>query len=268
MLASPEFLHPIAWDAADIEQADGLLLAGEPGRRHAPYLGEHHPPGPHRARLPPPDAGGRSLPRCAVGGPERRSGNRPFRAPRQTHHGADMVTRTTGLARGVDDPLVGPRLHRTYDEEPGQPPGFMSVQQEVSRALDRETDFCDVDMSGADAAMKSSGRRRDSLDDERPAFVVEDGSYLSARWPGDCAHVRQALRHHAQPGSCAPAPCGDRVAAVTRWSPWVVERRSVTGWSVSGASLVEGVLLERGGAERLALRLRQRSRPGLACAAG
>jgi hypothetical protein len=23
------------------------------------------------------------------------------------------------------------------------------------------------------------------MDDERPAFVVEDGRYISARWPGD-----------------------------------------------------------------------------------
>ena len=29
---------------------------------------------------------------------------------------------------------------------------------------------------------------RDSLDDQRPAFVVRDGSYVSARWPGD-AHT-------------------------------------------------------------------------------
>ena len=27
--------------------------------------------------------------------------------------------------------------------------------------------------------------RRDSLDDARPAFVVRDGNYVSARWPGD-----------------------------------------------------------------------------------
>jgi hypothetical protein len=26
---------------------------------------------------------------------------------------------------------------------------------------------------------------RDTFDDERPAFVVRDGNYISARWPGD-----------------------------------------------------------------------------------
>jgi hypothetical protein len=39
-----------------------------------------------------------------------------------------------------------------------------------------------------DAARKSSGRARDTIDDGRPAFVVEDGTYISARWPGD-AHT-------------------------------------------------------------------------------
>ena len=33
--------------------------------------------------------------------------------------------------------------------------------------------------------IKQSGRARDTPDDERPAFVVQDGNYLSARWPGD-----------------------------------------------------------------------------------
>ncbi len=26
---------------------------------------------------------------------------------------------------------------------------------------------------------------RDTFDDDRPAFVVRDGNYVSARWPGD-----------------------------------------------------------------------------------
>jgi hypothetical protein len=29
---------------------------------------------------------------------------------------------------------------------------------------------------------------RDTMTDSRPAFVVDDGAYLSARWPGD-AHT-------------------------------------------------------------------------------
>ena len=78
-----------------------------------------------------------------------------------------------------------PGYYRTYPEEPGQPDGYMSVQQEVTRALAGPEDFLDVVPGTPDAALKTGGRARDSIDDERPAFVVADGTYLSARWPGD-----------------------------------------------------------------------------------
>jgi hypothetical protein len=78
-----------------------------------------------------------------------------------------------------------PNYYRTYTESGDQPVGFMSVQQEVTRALARPGDFFDVAPGTPDAALKSSGRARDSAIDERPAFVVEDGKYISARWPGD-----------------------------------------------------------------------------------
>jgi putative intracellular protease/amidase len=73
-------------------------------------------------------------------------------------------------------------------EEPGQRWGFMSVQQEVTRALADPGDFADVTKGAPDWRRKASGRARDSLDDARPAWVVRDGTYVSARWPGD-AHT-------------------------------------------------------------------------------
>jgi putative intracellular protease/amidase len=75
--------------------------------------------------------------------------------------------------------------YRTYTEEPGQRWGYMSVQQEVTRALADPTDFADVEKGTPDWRRKASGRARDTDDDPRPAFVVRDGSYVSARWPGD-----------------------------------------------------------------------------------
>jgi putative intracellular protease/amidase len=78
--------------------------------------------------------------------------------------------------------------YRTYIEEPGQPFGFMSVQQEVTRALASDSDFEDVPRGAASYRRKTSGRARDSLTDDRPAWVVRDRSYVSARWPGD-AHT-------------------------------------------------------------------------------
>jgi putative intracellular protease/amidase len=75
--------------------------------------------------------------------------------------------------------------YRTYREQPGEPPGYRSVQAEVTRALARPDDFLDVPGTAADHFRKASGLFRDSLHDARPAFVVRDGNYVSARWPGD-----------------------------------------------------------------------------------
>jgi putative intracellular protease/amidase len=64
----------------------------------------------------------------------------------------------------------------------------MSVQQEITRALARPEDFLDVPPDAPDYRRKTSGMTRDTWADERPAFVVRDGNYISARWPGD-AHT-------------------------------------------------------------------------------
>jgi hypothetical protein len=64
----------------------------------------------------------------------------------------------------------------------------MSVQQEVTRALARPEDFIDVPADASNYGKKTSGMVRDTFDDDRAAFVVRDGDYVSARWPGD-AHT-------------------------------------------------------------------------------
>jgi putative intracellular protease/amidase len=46
----------------------------------------------------------------------------------------------------------------------------------------------DVLATDPDHRRKTSGLQRDSIDDARPAFVVRDRNYISARWPGD-AHT-------------------------------------------------------------------------------
>ena len=75
--------------------------------------------------------------------------------------------------------------YRTYVEEKGQPFGFMSVEHEVTRALADPGDFLDVARDAPDYRRKTSGRARDTPTDARPAWVVRDGAYVSARWPGD-----------------------------------------------------------------------------------
>jgi putative intracellular protease/amidase len=78
-----------------------------------------------------------------------------------------------------------PAYYRTYLELAGEPEGFRSVQAEVTRALSSPTDFCDVPCGCADHFRKASGMFRDGPGDARPAWVVRDGQYVSARWPGD-----------------------------------------------------------------------------------
>jgi hypothetical protein len=78
-----------------------------------------------------------------------------------------------------------PNYYRTYLEQAGQPKGYMSVQQEVTRALVRPQDFHDVPKTDPDYRRKVSGLERDSFDNPAPAFVVHDRHYVSARWPGD-----------------------------------------------------------------------------------
>jgi putative intracellular protease/amidase len=81
-----------------------------------------------------------------------------------------------------------PNYYRTYPDGPGKPAGYMSVQQEVTRALARPEDFLDVPPGAPDYKRKTNGMTRDTFNDDRPAFVVRDGHYVSARWPGD-AHT-------------------------------------------------------------------------------
>ena len=75
--------------------------------------------------------------------------------------------------------------YRTYREQPGEPAGFWSVQAEVTRALAGVEDFYEVPAGAPQYLRKDSGLFRDTADDDRPAFVVRDGTYVSARWPGD-----------------------------------------------------------------------------------
>jgi putative intracellular protease/amidase len=121
---------------------------------------------------------------------------------RKTGRSALFGKKTTGLTWSLERRgwRVGrvvrfwdPDYYRTYLEEAGEPAGYRSVEGEVKRALASPDDFLDVSPSDPDAARKTSGRHRDSPGDARPAFVVQDGAYVSARWPGDANAFAQTL---------------------------------------------------------------------------
>jgi len=186
MLGSNEFQHPLSWAQASLDGIDALLL-----------------PGGHRAR------GMRSyidsdvLQRLVV---TAFKGDVIVAA---ICHGVLLAARSVDPATG-QSVLYGrrttaltwalertawhltrvtrfwdPDYYRTYSEEPGQRRGYMSVQAEVTRALKDAADFCDVQRGMPHAWLKSAGMVRDTATDSRAAFVVDDGTYLSARWPGD-----------------------------------------------------------------------------------
>lgn len=188
MAASKAFFAPLHWSEVSEAAFDGLLL-----------------PGGHRAR------GMRSYLESDV--LQRRvaaffAADRPVAAichgvvlaarslredGRSVLHGRKTTALTWRLEKAADDAARVGRwwdhdYYRTYPDGPGKPRGYMSVEQEVTRALAAPTDFVDVSPDAADYRRKTDGLHRDTADDTRPAWVVVDGNYVSARWPGD-AHT-------------------------------------------------------------------------------
>ena len=97
-----------------------------------------------------------------------------------------------------------PTYYSTYPDQPGEAEGFRSVQAEVSRALATPADFRDVPPGTPDYALKTGGRSRDRATNPRPAFVVEDGNYVSARWPGDVHTFAAAFARRLPPAGPKP----------------------------------------------------------------
>jgi putative intracellular protease/amidase len=189
MSTSAEFNHPTRWDDIDLDTVDGLLLPGghhSPGMR--PYL---ESPELQQVIV---DAFRRDLPVAAIchgvllaarsiDADTGRSVLNGRQTTSLTWHQERLARRIGRVVRFWE-----PDYYRTYPDGPGQPNGYMSVQAEVTRNLAGPADYIDVDPHDPDARLKNDGRHRDRLDDERPAHVVVDGNYVSARWPGD-AHT-------------------------------------------------------------------------------
>jgi putative intracellular protease/amidase len=186
LLADEAFGSPLHWGAARRSAFDALLL-----------------PGGHRARgmrayLESPEVQQMAVDSFRAAKPVGAICHGVLVAARAvdpvTEHSVLYGRRTTALTWSLERRAWGVArytrfwdadYYRTYVEEPGQPWGYMSVQQEVTRALADPADFMDVTKETPDRRRKTSGRARDTLTDERPAWVVRDGSYVSARWPGD-----------------------------------------------------------------------------------
>jgi putative intracellular protease/amidase len=189
MIADPNYVAPLRWDAVDTSAFDALVLPGghrargmreylesEILQRHvADFFDEEKPVAAicHGVLL-----AARSI--------SKRTGRSVlwgYQTTALTWAFENSAWSVARLTRFWD-----PNYYRTYVEQNGQPKGFMSVQQEVTRALARAEDFRDVAKTDPDYRRKTSGLERDSMDNESPAFVVRDHNYVSGRWPGD-AHT-------------------------------------------------------------------------------
>lgn len=186
MVHSNEFQHPVTWAGASLDGVDALLL---PGGHRARGMRSYIDSGIlHRLVV---EAFARELVVAAIcHGVLLAARSLDPKTGRSVLYGRKttaltwamerLAWRLTRLTRFWDRDY-----YRTYTEEPGQPGGYMSVQSEVTRALEDPADFRDVAPGSPHWRRKTLGMARDTATDSRPAFVVDDGGYVSARWPGD-----------------------------------------------------------------------------------
>lgn len=188
MTADPAFASPLAWDALDAGDFDALVLCGgHRARGMREYLESAQLQRLVAAFFAAEKPVGAICHGVLLAARSRGADGRSVLHGRRTTALTWRQERTASTLAHVGR-FWDRHYYRTYVEAPGQPAGFMSVQQEVTRALSTPDDFLDVPADAPDAFRKIGGLHRDSDDDPRPAFVVRDGNYVSARWPGD-AHT-------------------------------------------------------------------------------
>jgi putative intracellular protease/amidase len=186
MLCSVEYQHPALWTETTLDGIDALLLpGGHRARGMRTYIDSDTL---HRLVV---EAFARGLMVAAIcHGVLLAARSVDPATGRSVLYGRRTTALTWALERTAwrltrHIRYWDPDYYRTYTEESGQPTGYMSVQSEVTRALKNPADFCDVVRGSRHWWIKTSGIARDTETDSRPAFVVDDGPYISARWPGD-----------------------------------------------------------------------------------
>jgi putative intracellular protease/amidase len=164
MTRAPEFRNPIAWTALEPADYDGLVLPGG----HAPGMRQYLGSALLQERVAAFWALGRPVGAICHGvlvlarTKDSKTG-RSVLADRTTTCLPKYMERNAYL-------LTAWRLGRYYRTYPAY------VQDEVVAALDDPGRF----QRGPRVA-----NSRGTATDDRPAFVVEDRNYVSARWPGD-----------------------------------------------------------------------------------
>lgn len=195
MAQDAHFLHPKPYAALRVQDYDALVLPGGHAQGVKSYLGSATLQGFVADFFDATDAQGQHKPVAAI----CHGVVLAARSISKTHQRPVLYGRkTTALTWKLENSawqlckylarFWDPHYYRTYREAPGEPVGYRGVQQEVQRALQNPSDFLDVPPDAPHHFLKASGMVRDRADDDRAAWVVLDGNYLSARWPGD-AHT-------------------------------------------------------------------------------
>ena len=188
MAASKAFFAPLHWDEVGTAAFDGIVLpGGHRARGMRPYLESTL----LQQRIANFFAAGRPV--AAICHGVLLAARSIGADGRSVLHGRKTTALTWRLEKAADGAARIGRwwdrdYYRTYPDGEGQPRGHMSVEQEVTRALASPGDFIDVPKNAPDYRRKTDGLHRDTAADARPAWVVVDGNYVSARWPGD-AHT-------------------------------------------------------------------------------
>lgn len=160
---SPGFTDPVAWDSVEVERFDGLLLPGG----HAPGMKQY---------LGSPTLQRRVAAFWAL--------DRPVGA---ICHGVLVAARAT-------DPTTGRSLladrRTTCLPKYMERSAYLATAWRLGRYYRTYTAYVEDEVRNNldDPSRLVRGPRtfrRGTATDDRPAFVVEDGNYVSARWPGD-----------------------------------------------------------------------------------
>jgi protease I len=156
MIATQAYLHPVTWEAAKAQDYDAFHFPGGHASGMKPYLESTHV---------------QQIAREAF------AANKPVAA---ICHGVIVLTRAgvlkgrkttalTGFQEGIAVFLTKGRLGDHYRTYP------VSVENEVKAALTNPSDFSTGPMIPRFATQANPDA----------GFIVRDGNYVSARWPGD-----------------------------------------------------------------------------------
>ena len=208
MQLDPSFRSPLTFSEVDVNAFDGVLIPGGHGPGMVPYLengalqgivaeffesdndAELAAPTPARGSVLGDSGGPKAIGAICHGVVLAARATSPTTG-RSVLHGRKTTALTwkqEKLAWRLTKYFArfwDPDYYRTYSEQADEPEGYRGVEAEVTRSLAAESDFIDVTKGLPNYKAMTNDRRRDSRYDSRPAFVVRDKNYVSARWPGD-----------------------------------------------------------------------------------